>query len=157
MKVKVLKMYPEVKLPAYATVGAACMDVFAPEDITLALPKNNTVVIQTGLKFEVPQGYSMFIYSRSGHGFKYDVCLANGTGVIDSDYRGEVGVKLIMHGVKPLHIKKGDAIAQFVVLPIEQVSLEVVTELSDTVRAEGGFGSTDKAAEPRKYFGKPAL
>ena len=156
MKVKVLPMYPEVKLPAYATVGAACMDIFAPEDVTLPF-LDSSVVIQTGLKFEVTQGYGMFIYSRSGHGFKYDVCLSNGTGVIDSDYRGEVGVKLIMHGVQPLHIKKGDAIAQFVVLPIEKVSLEVVTELSDTVRAEGGFGSTDKAAEPRKYFGKPAL
>lgn len=156
MKVKVLKINPDVKLPEYATVGSACMDIFSPKDIHLSLA-GDTVVIQTGLKFEVPIGYGMFVYSRSGHGFKYDVCLSNGTGVIDSDYRGEVGVKLIMHGKKSVTFGKGDAIAQFVLLPIEHISLEVVSELSDTVRAEGGFGSTDKAAEPRKYFGKPAL
>ena len=152
MKLKVLKLNPEIKLPEYATEGSACIDIFTPKDIHLTFA-SDTVVIQTGLKFEVPIGYGMFIYSRSGHGFKWDICLSNGTGVIDSDYRGEVGVKLIMHGMKPVSIKKGDAIAQFVLLPIERISLDVVTELSETVRAEGGFGSTDG----RKYFGKPTL
>lgn len=152
MKLKVLMMQPDAKLPVYATEGSACMDIFSPKNINLTFA-GDTVVIQTGLKFEVPIGYGMFIYSRSGHGFKYDVCLSNGTGVIDSDYRGEVGVKLIMHGMKPVTFGKGDAIAQFVLLPIERISLDVVTELSETVRAEGGFGSTDE----RKYFGKPPL
>ena len=148
MKVKVLPLNPDVKLPAYATDGSACMDVFAPHDIALTFP-GDTMAVQTGLKFEIPPGYGMFIYSRSGHGFKFNTCLSNGTGVLDSDYRGELGVKLIMHGMKPQLIKKGDAIAQFLLLPIEKITLDVVTELSETVRAEGGFGSTD-----RKFFGQ---
>jgi len=147
--VKVVKMFDDVKLPEYATPGSACFDIYADfrdalEDHDVVYEHN--VVVGTGLQFEIPEGNVMLVFSRSGQGFKNNVRLANCVGVIDSDYRGELKVKLTNDnkGVKGnvQYFKHGDRIAQGLILPIEQVSFEVVDELSSTVRGEGGFGST---------------
>lgn len=141
-KVKVVKMHKAVKLPRYATPGAACFDIYADAIETLT---HNTKVFSTGLKFEIPEGYVMKVFSRSGHGFKYDVVLSNGTGIIDSDYRGELKVKLISHSgnYNMSGLVSGVAIAQGMIVEAPQYEFEVVDELSTTARGEGGFGSTD--------------
>jgi dUTP pyrophosphatase len=84
----------------------------------------------------------MLVFSRSGHGFNYLTRLANCVGVIDSDYRGTIAVKLVNDGGPPFTIKAGDRIAQGLIVPAPRIDFEVVSELEDTVRGEGGFGST---------------
>jgi dUTP pyrophosphatase len=105
-------------------------------------PGREHVALKTGLAFEIPEGYVMKVYSRSGHGFKNGIRLANGTGIIDSDYRGEVMVKMHNDGDTAVLITAGERIAQAMIEPIQQVSFEVVDELSDTARGSGGLGST---------------
>ena len=103
-------------------------------------------MISTGLSVEIPSGYGLFIFSRSGQGFKSDVRLANCVGVIDSDYRGEIKIKLtkdVASWAMPSEIKSGDAIAQGVILPYPRVTFVEADELSNTERGTGGFGSTD--------------
>ena len=136
LKVKVKKLNEDAILPTYATPGAAAFDLYA----------NNMDgdVIGTGLSFEIPEGHVMRVYSRSGHGFKYGVTLANSVGVIDSDYRGEVKVRLICNTIRQpeLVVRVGDRIAQAIIEPIPRVEFELADELSETERGSGGFGST---------------
>ena len=148
MKVKIVSEIEE--LPEYQTSGAACLDLAAKEDAiwlseTIANGVSvNTVIIKTGIKVEVPKGYRLDIYPRSGWGFKYNVQLANGTGKIDSDYRGEILVKLIMigsSGVLPA-IKKGTRVAQMELNKVTKIQWQEVEELENTERGEKGFGST---------------
>lgn len=143
LSVKVVRKFEDVKLPTYATDGSGCFDIYARE---IEDDTHLSSIWSTGLKFEIPNGYVMLVYSRSGHGFKYDVRLANCVGVIDSDYRGEVKVKLTCDddNLTYIPIQSGDAIAQGMIIPYEQVVFEEVQELSSTVRGEGGFGSTNK-------------
>lgn len=151
MKLKVKKLHPAARLPVYASKGAACVDLHAvmdPAEAGYALVNPGTpVAFRTGLAFEVPDGHAMLIFSRSGHGFKNDVRLANCVGVIDSDYRGEVHVKLTNDNTDggSLRVCHGDRIAQALVLPIPHVEFELVDELGDTERGTGGFGSTGMA------------
>ncbi len=146
MNLKIKKLHPAALLPTYATPGAACFDLYA-------LPENDEAVpvrfglpstIPTGLAFEVPEGHVMLIFSRSGHGFNNDTRLANCVGVIDSDYRGEVKVKLTRDQSisDDTVVKHGDRIAQAMVIPLPKVAFEVVEELGETQRGNGGFGST---------------
>ena len=138
LKVKVKKLNEDAILPTYATPGAAAFDLYA----------NNMDgdVIGTGLSFEIPEGHVMRVYSRSGHGFKYGVTLANSVGVIDSDYRGEVKVRLVCNHTNDLYnllsVNVGDRIAQAIIEPIPRVEFELADELSETERGSGGFGST---------------
>ena len=129
----------------YGTDGAACFDIPAAGDIEwVREDKLHTAIIPTGLFFEIPEGYKINIFPRSGWGFKYNIQLANGTGIIDSDYRGEVKVKLIAHSC-PLslpEIKYGTRVAQAEIVPVYIAEFETVDELSDTERGIGGFGST---------------
>ena len=146
MQIKIKKCREGAVIPQYATAGAACFDLCAVLDNEKIVTDNHPAIIPTGLQFEIPVGYVMIVYSRSGHGFKYDVRLANCVGVVDSDYRGEVMVKLThdgddYHGLK---VSNSDRIAQAMIIPVNQVSFEEVDTLSDTVRGEGGFGSTGK-------------
>lgn len=142
MKVKIKKLHPDAVVPTYATDGSACFDIHAIEDRELS-PCGGNVILSTGLSFEIPEGHVMLVYSRSGHGFKNDVRLSNATGVIDSDYRGELKVKLRNENLAHrFEVKKGDRIAQAMILPIQQVDFEVVNELTETERGTGGFGST---------------
>ena len=140
MILKIKKLHEDVKIPHYATSGAACFDLSAIE--SRYIHACCTATFSTGLAFEVPEGYVLLIYSRSGHGFKNDIRLANCTGVIDSDYRGEVKVKLTNDGAIGYKINAGDRIAQAMLIPVPKVELMAVTELSDTERGTGGFGST---------------
>lgn len=142
---KVKKSHENAKLPEYATVGAACFDLYAA---TIEEPsgtdfEHNTLTYNTGLQFEVPAGHVLMIFSRSGHGFNQGITLANGTGIIDSDYRGDVKVKLTSQcSHKATFPNVGERIAQAMLLPIPVVRFAEVDELSETERGTGGFGST---------------
>lgn len=142
MELKFKKLTPAAVLPTYGTKGAACFDLYALESGAV-LPGGATTV-RTGLAVEVPEGHAMMIYSRSGHGFKNGVRLSNGTGVIDSDYRGEVMVRLHNDGQVAYEVQPGERIAQAMVTPVLQVLVTEVDELGQTERGEGGFGSTGK-------------
>ena len=149
MKLKVKMLHPDAVMPKYATAGAACFDLHAILDdgcelsgIYPAFP--NT--FRTGLSFEVPEGHVMLIFSRSGHGFKNDARLANCVGVIDSDYRGEVSVKMTsdrqFSDAHALVVRNGDRIAQAMIIPFPKIEFEEVDKLGSTERGTGGFGST---------------
>lgn len=143
MKVKIKKVHPEAKMPVYGSDGAACFDFYAAHIVDTGFEHGRTVTYGTGLQFEVPDGHVMMIYSRSGHGFKQGITLANGTGVVDADYRGEVLVKLTKRRSDILGMPcVGERIAQAMIIPVEQVAFEEADELSDTERGDGGFGST---------------
>jgi dUTP pyrophosphatase len=140
-KLKVKRVHPDAKLPQYMTAGAACFDVHAVDDGVTQIDCANT--FSTGLAFEVPAGHVMLVYSRSGHGFNHDVRLANCVGVIDSDYRGELRVRLTSDA-EAFEVRKGDRIAQCMLLPVQQWALMEVDELSDTARGDGACGSTGR-------------
>lgn len=149
MKLGVKLIHPGARMPTYATSGAACFDLYAVSDIPHELYQGTSVTIPTGLIFDIPEGYVLLVYSRSGHGFKHSVRLSNCVGVIDSDYRGEVQVKLTRDEspgswLERFEINQGDRIAQAMLMPVEQVTLEQVDEVEATVRGEGGMGSTGK-------------
>ena len=140
MIVKYKKLIPEAIAPMFATEGAACMDLTCVS----TLVQGDTITCTTGIAFEVPEGYVMLVYSRSGHGFKQGLRLVNCVGVIDSDYRGEVMVKLRMDQEGDFNIKHGDRVAQAMLVELPKYALQEVEELSDTARGIGGFGSTNK-------------
>ncbi len=139
MKIKLKKLSPDAKVPTYATGGSACFDLYSTNDGHVGY--HHPAAFGTGLAFEIPEGHVMLVFSRSGDGFKHGVRLSNCTGVIDSDYRGEVKVKLASDK-EGKFVDKGERIAQALVLPVETVFFEEVEELGSTERGEGGFGST---------------
>jgi dUTP pyrophosphatase len=138
--VKRLPHFEGLELPAYATGGAAGMDVLAAEDVTLAAGARHAVA--TGLAVAIPPGYEIQVRPRSGLALKHGISVPNAPGTIDSDYRGEVKVILINHGAEPFAIRRGDRIAQLVLCPVVRMSWLKVEELDETQRGEGGFGST---------------
>jgi len=140
MELKIKLLNEQAQVPAYQSKGAACFDICTTSN-GFVLPKLSAV-FNTGLAFEIPEGYALMVYSRSGHGFKNDIRLANSTGVIDSDYRGELKIKLANDGAHPFEVNAGDRIAQAMLIKAEQVNIMVVTELSETERGDCGFGST---------------
>ncbi|PZO05655.1 MAG: dUTP diphosphatase [Alphaproteobacteria bacterium] len=133
-------------LPAYETTGSAGMDLRAavPEDAPLRLEPGTRVLVPTGLKIALDEGYEAQVRPRSGLALKHGLTCLNSPGTIDSDYRGEVGVILINHGHEPFVIRRGERIAQMVVARHEQVEVVEVETLDDTVRGTGGFGSTGR-------------
>ncbi|MES2754371.1 MAG: dUTP diphosphatase [Pseudomonadota bacterium] len=138
-----LKRFPhgaDLPIPAYATVGAAGMDVVAAEDLTLAPGQRHAVA--TGFAVAIPDGYEIQVRPRSGLALKHGVTCLNTPGTIDSDYRGEVKVILANLGHEPFAIARGDRIAQFVPAPVLRAELTEVEALDETVRGTGGFGST---------------
>jgi dUTP pyrophosphatase len=142
MKINIVLKDKDAVVPVYGSNGAVCFDFYATSTSWVA--HYDSAVFSTGLEMEVPEGYGLFIFSRSGHGFNDDVRLGNCVGVIDPDYRGEVKIKLAADK-GPKLFKKGDRIAQGCILPVPKVTFNVVEKLSDTVRGSGGFGSTDRA------------
>lgn len=140
MQLKIKKLHPDAIIPQYQTDGAACFDLHALNEghVDPTYAKS----FDTGLSFEVPSGYVLLIYSRSGHGFKAGVRLCNSVGVIDSDYRGQVAVKLHNDGDQRFFVSSGDRIAQAMLVQVPRVELVEVEELSDTARGIGGMGST---------------
>lgn len=146
MQIKIKKTSPLAKTPTYATDGSGCFDLYAINTLATLVHEGYPVTFDTGLAFEIPPGYGMFILSRSGHGFNFDTRLANCVGFIDSDYRGEIMVKLTTDierdEAMPLTILPGDRIAQACILPVPRIGFNVVQALSETARGTGGFGST---------------
>ena len=144
MSIKVaLKRLPHgegLPLPAYATSGAAGMDVVRAEDVTLAPGARHAVA--TGLAMAIPQGYEIQVRPRSGLALKHGTTVPNTPGTIDSDYRGELKVILINLGAEPFMIARGDRVAQLVLAPVVQAAWDEVVELDTTERGAGGFGST---------------
>ena len=136
-------------LPAFATAGAACFDLHADlksEDGCEQIIFSYEHIFRTGLAFDIPKGYALMVYSRSGHGFKNDVRLANCVGLIDSDYTGEVKVKLTIDNDGSFIVSHGDRIAQAMLIKVPCVQLVEVDELKTTERGANGFGSTGMSA-----------
>lgn len=129
-------------LPAYATAGAAGMDVVAAEDLILAPGARHAVA--TGFAIAIPDGYEIQVRPRSGLALKHGITCLNTPGTIDSDYRGEVKVILANLGSEPFPIARGERIAQLVAAPVQRAAFEEVAALDDTVRGAGGFGSTGR-------------
>ena len=130
----------DLPLPAYATEGAAGMDIVSAETLTLA--PGDRAAVPTGLCIACPDGFEVQVRPRSGLALKHGLTVANAPGTIDSDYRGEVKVILINLGPKPVAIERGMRIAQLVVAPVTRGRFEEVASLDDTARGSGGFGST---------------
>ncbi len=132
----------DLPLPAYATHGAAGMDVAAAVDRSVILGAGERLAIPTGFAMAVPAGYEAQIRPRSGLALKHGVTVANAPGTIDSDYRGEVAILLVNLGAQDFTIERGMRIAQMVVAPVTQVTAVATESLPDTGRGDGGFGST---------------
>lgn len=143
VKLKVKLLTDTAQIPTYAHEGDACFDIYSDG---LKEMGGVTMVHSTGLKFEIPKGYAMMIYSRSGMAFKSDTRLANCVGVIDSGYVGEVMVKLTSDSrcLGALAYSKGDRIAQAMLIPVPVVYFEEVHGVEDTERGNGGFGSSGR-------------
>ena len=145
MKLKIRKLREDATIPRRATEGAAGMDLYACIDENITLAPQQLVIVPTGIAIELPDsGCAAFLYARSGLGVKHGICLGNGVGVIDSDYRGEVCVGLCNVSDKPYVIAPGERIAQMVIAPVFTPDVVEVSELSDTQRGAGGFGSKGK-------------
>lgn len=137
------KLVEHAIVPKKATLGAACFDLYAAESVSIQ--SKNYEKVKTGLSVQIQEGFCMLIFSRSGHGFNSGVTLVNSTGIIDSDYRGEIIVGLKNdHSWQEFEIEKGDRIAQAMIVPVYDVNFLEVPELGDTQRGQGGFGSTGK-------------
>ena len=131
-------------LPAYETLSSAGMDVRAALTEVVTLQPLERKLIPTGLFLEIPHGYEVQVRPRSGLAYKNGVTVLNAPGTIDADYRGEVGVLLVNLSNEPFTIASGDRIAQLVVAKVEQIEWKPTSQLSETERGEGGFGSTGK-------------
>ncbi|SHI55333.1 dUTP diphosphatase [Desulfosporosinus lacus] len=130
-------------LPRYATVASAGVDLCADLKDTLTLSPGENVKIPTGLAIELPGPHVVaLVFARSGLASRYGIGLTNGVGVIDSDYRGEIQVLMHNLGDQPITVNSGDRIAQMIFMPIFRAVFEEVTELEETARGTGGFGST---------------
>jgi dUTP pyrophosphatase len=133
---------PPLELPAYASDGAAALDLRADEAFTLAPGERR--LVPTGLALELPSGHEGQVRARSGLAIRHGIALVNAPGTIDADYRGEVGVLLVNLGQAPVPFARGDRIAQLVVAPVDRVELELADALGETHRGGGGFGSTGR-------------
>ena len=131
-------------LPEYKTEGAAGMDLMAANMEDVILKPLDIVLIPTGIKIELPRGYEAQIRPRSGLAIKSGITLSNCVGTIDEDYRGEVCVPVVNISNEAYTIQPQERIAQMIIARVEQAKIEVVTELTETVRGAGGFGSTGK-------------
>lgn len=129
-------------LPAYATEGAAGMDLLAARDMTL--PAGGRALVPTGLCIAIPEGFEMQIRPRSGLALKHGITVLNAPGTVDSDYRGEVGVILLNTGAETFEITRGERIGQAVFAPVTRAEWEEVVVLPETLRGAGGFGSTGR-------------
>ena len=144
MILKILRLEHNKFVPEYKTEGAAGMDLCAAVDKPVTLGPLERALVPTGLKIELEHGYEAQIRPRSGLSIKHGISLINCVGTIDEDYRGEVCVGLVNLSNEEYTILPDERIAQMVIAKVEQAKIEVVTQLSDTARGEGGFGSTGK-------------
>ncbi|MAT21222.1 MAG: dUTP diphosphatase [Acidimicrobiaceae bacterium] len=140
----VLRLDPDLSLPAYARAGDAGIDLVAREDVTLA-PAGGRALVATGIAIALPEGYAGLVQPRSGLAFKHGVTVLNTPGLIDSGYRGELKVCLINHDpTEPFEVTRGERIAQLVVQAVEHVTFVEVDTLDDSERGDKGFGSSGR-------------
>ncbi len=142
LKIEVLPGNNDLGLPAYATDGAAGLDLRAALTEPFTLKPGERGLVPTGLKMAIPVGFEGGIRPRSGLAMKQGLTVANTPGTIDSDYRGEVKVLLINLGQEPVVLKRGDRIAQLLISPVAHAQIDQVDSLDDTARGGGGFGHT---------------
>lgn len=140
--VNIKKLTNKAFTPTYGSEYAAGCDLYACLNESVTINPHETVLIHTGIAMEIPVGFAGLIYARSGLASKRNLAPANKVGVVDSDYRGEVMIALHNHGTVPQTIEHGERIAQMVITPFLSVSFTETDNLTDTVRGEGGFGST---------------
>lgn len=142
MEVGIKKLNENAIIPAYGSAFAAGADLYACTEEAVTLAPGETKLIHTGIAMEIPVGYAGLIYARSGLATKKGLAPANKVGVVDSDYRGEIMVALHNHSAAEQTVVPGERIAQMVITPYLAVTFVSKDELTDTVRGEGGFGST---------------
>lgn len=142
--VSVKRLKPTAILPTYGSDEAAGADLYACLDSAVTIAPGETAWIPTGLAMELPKGFAGLVYARSGMACKRGLAPANKVGVIDSDYRGEITIVLHNHGKEAQTLNHGDRIAQLIITPVVTPGFREVSELSDTHRGVGGFGSTGK-------------
>ena len=143
MKIKFKKLLDNAKAPTFGSAYAAGADLYSAED-EVVLNAGESHLFHTGIAVEIPEGYVGLVYARSGLACKKGLAPANKVGVIDADYRGEIMVCLYNHSDREQRVEAGERIAQMVVAPFLTCEYEETDELSDTVRGEGGFGSTGR-------------
>jgi dUTP pyrophosphatase len=143
-KVLIKKLSPDVELPAYKTNGASGMDLMAFIEEPIRIAPNTSYLLPTGLSVAFSEDYEVQIRPRSGLAAKNGITVLNTPGTIDSDYRGEIKVILFNHGKEDFLINNKDRVAQMVLTPIVKMELEETDNLPDTLRGDGGFGSTGK-------------
>ncbi len=142
IRVKIKKLFPEAKLPTYGSEFSAGADLYVYCDHSIRIGAKETAIVHTGLAAEIPEGYVGLIYARSGLATKKGLAPANKVGVIDSDYRGEIRVALHNHSKYEQSIEPFERIAQLVIMPYYTAEFEETDVLEESVRGEGGFGST---------------
>ena len=144
VKILIKRLNSKVKLPIYKTDGSSGMDLMAFIEEPIFIMPQKSKLIPTGLSLAIPNNTEVQIRPRSGLAAKNNISILNTPGTIDSDYRGELKVILYNHGDKEFIVKNGDRIAQMVLVPIIKATFEEVESLPETIRGEGGFGSTGK-------------
>ena len=144
VKILIKKLDSKVKLPSYKTDGSSGMDIMAFLDKPISILPQKSELIPTGLSIAIPNNTEVQIRPRSGLAIKNNISVLNTPGTIDSDYRGELKVILYNHGNKEFIVNNQDRIAQMVLAPIIKANFEEVENLPETIRGEGGFGSTGK-------------
>tara|TARA_B100001121_G_scaffold310606_1_gene343053 strand:+ start:3803 stop:4240 length:438 start_codon:yes stop_codon:yes gene_type:complete len=144
VKILIKKLSSKVKLPSYKTDGSSGMDLMAFIDKPISIMPQTSKLIPTGLFIAIPENTEVQIRPRSGLAAKNNISVLNSPGTIDSDYRGELKVILYNHGNNEFFVKNEDRIAQMVLVPVIKATFEEVNDLPETIRGEGGFGSTGK-------------
>lgn len=144
MKIKLQKIHPNAVTPKYATDGSAAFDLHVCLEKDIYINPGECKILSTGLKMEFPKDYAAIIIPRSGLGAKHGIVLGNLVGLCDSDYRGSYGLTVWNrnHNGEAFKISNGDRLAQCMIIPVIHAEFEIVEELSDTVRGDGGFGSS---------------
>ena len=144
VKVLIKKLNPAVEIPEYKTSGASGMDLNAFIEKPVTIKSKTSTLIPTGLSVAFSENYEIQIRPRSGLAVKNNITILNTPGTIDSDYRGEIKVLIFNHGNADFIINNGDRIAQMILSPVVKIDLELINDLPETIRGEGGFGSTGK-------------
>ncbi len=144
VKVLIKKLDPTVKVPAYKTDGASGMDLMAFVNKPINVKSKTASLVPTGLSIAFSKDYEIQIRPRSGLAAKNNISILNTPGTIDSDYRGEIKVIIFNHGNNDFIINNGDRIAQMILTPVVKMEFEETNDLPETIRGEGGFGSTGK-------------
>jgi len=143
VRLRVKLLQEDLPAPRYARADDAALDLLAAEDVTLE-PRQRAVV-RTGIAVAIPKGYAGFVHARSGRAATEGLALVNAPGIIDAGYRGEIKAVVVnLDGASPIHIKRGEKVAQLVIQRVEHVEVQVTAELPGSERGEGGFGSSGR-------------